>query len=167
MPVVRGQVGFPSSRPVRIVQNGSGLPFPSRFQQADQLSKLKVLLADDHPNLLEKVASLLEPTFEIVGRVRDGQSLFDAAMNLHPDLIVSDISMPILNGIEAASKLKDSGCRSKVVFLTVHADPDYVSRCLVIGAHGYVVKCHMATDLLPAINEALAGRNFISQNFHP
>jgi DNA-binding NarL/FixJ family response regulator len=167
MPVVRGQVGFPSSRPVRIVQNGSGLPFPSRFQQADQLSKLKVLLADDHPNLLEKVASLLEPTFEVVGRVRDGQSLFDAAMNLHPDLIVSDISMPILNGIEAASKLKDAGCRSRVVFLTVHADPDYVSRCLVTGAHGYVVKCHMATDLLPAINEALAGRNFISQNFHP
>ena len=144
-----------------------GCSFPPRFQQADQLSKLKILLADDHPNLLEKVASLLEPTFEVVGRVRDGQSLFDAAMNLQPDLIVSDISMPILNGIEAASKLKDAGCRSRVVFLTVHADPDYVSRCLVIGAHGYVVKCHMATDLLPAIDEALAGRNFISQNFHP
>jgi DNA-binding NarL/FixJ family response regulator len=59
------------------------------------------------------------------------------------------------------------GCRSKVVFLTVHADPDYVSRCLVTGTHGYVVKCYMATDLLPAINEALAGRNFVSQNFHP
>jgi DNA-binding NarL/FixJ family response regulator len=144
-----------------------GCSFPPRFQQADQLSKLKILLADDHPNLLEKVASLLEPTFEVVGRVRDGQSLFDAAMNLQPDLIVSDISMPILNGIEAASKLKDSGCRSKVVFLTVHADPDYVPACLATGALGYVVKSHMATDLLPAINEVLAGRNFISQNFHP
>jgi DNA-binding NarL/FixJ family response regulator len=148
------------------VQNGSGCSFPPRFQQADQLSKLKVLLADDHPILLEKVASLLEPTFEVVGRVRDGQSLFDAAMNLQPDLIVSDISMPILNGIEAASKLKDSGCRSKVVFLTVHTDPDYVLRCFVTGALGYVVKRHMATDLLPAIREAMAGRNYTSPNFH-
>ena len=121
-----------------------------------------MLLADEHRNLSEKVASLLAPTFEVVGRVRDGQSLFDAAINLQPDLIISNISMPILNGIEATSKLKDSGCRSKVVFLTVHTDPDYILRCLATGAHGYVVKCHMTTDLLPAINEALAGRNFIS-----
>jgi DNA-binding NarL/FixJ family response regulator len=82
-------------------------------------------------------------------------------------MLFSDISMPILNGIGAANKLKDSGCRSKIVFLTVHADSDYVLRCLVTGTHGCVAKCHMATDLLPAINEALAGRNFIFSKLPP
>jgi DNA-binding NarL/FixJ family response regulator len=83
-------------------------------------------------------------------------------MKLQPDVIVSDISMPILNGIEAANKLKVSGCRSKIVFLTVHADPEIVRACLATGALGYVVKLRMETDLVPAIREALAGRIFIS-----
>jgi DNA-binding NarL/FixJ family response regulator len=141
-----------------------GCSFPSRFQQADQLSKLKVLLADDRPKLLEIVSSLLEPTFEVVGRVGDGQSLFEAAINLHPDVIVTDISMPILNGIEAVSKLKESDCKSKIVFLTVHADPDFVLRCIDTGALGYVVKRRMGIDLLLAIREAMAGRSFTSPN---
>jgi DNA-binding NarL/FixJ family response regulator len=125
-------------------------------------SKVRVLLADDHPLLLNAVGSLLEPTFEVVGRVGDGKSLFESAMKLQPDVIVSDISMPILSGIEAANKLKVSGCRSKIVFLTVHSDPEIVRACLATGALGYVVKSQMATDLVPAIREALAGRIFIS-----
>ena len=126
------------------------------------LNKVRVLLADDHPLLLNAVVSLLEPTFEVVGRVGDGKSLFESAMKLQPDVIVSDISMPILNGIEAAKKLKVSSCRSKIVFLTVHSDPDFVHACLATGALGYVVKSRMATDLVPAIREALAERIFIS-----
>jgi DNA-binding NarL/FixJ family response regulator len=126
------------------------------------LSKVRVLLADDHPLLLKAVVSLLGPTFEIVGRVADGKSLFESAMKLQADVIVSDISMPILNGIEAANKLKVSGCRSKIVFLTVHSDPEFVRACLATGALGYVVKSRMMTDLVPAIQEALAGRIFIS-----
>jgi CheY-like chemotaxis protein len=138
--------------------------FQPPLPAGDPLSKLRILLADDHPNLLEIVTSLLEPTFEVVGRVGDGQSLFEAAINLHPDVIVTDISMPVLNGIAAVSKLKESDCKSKIVFLTVHADPDFVLRCIVTGALGYVVKRRMATDLLPAIREAMAGRNFTSPN---
>jgi len=112
--------------------------------------------------LLNAVISLLEPTFEVVGRVGDGQSLFEAAMKLQPDIIISDISMPILSGIEAANKLKVSDSRAKIVFLTVHSDPELVHACLATGALGYVVKSRMATDLVPAIREARAGRIFIS-----
>jgi DNA-binding NarL/FixJ family response regulator len=86
--------------------------------------KVRVLLADDHPLLVKAVVNLLEPTFEIVGRVSDGKSLFESAMKLQADIIITDISMPILNGIEAANKLKVSGCRSKIVFLKVHSDPE-------------------------------------------
>ena len=130
------------------------------------MSKLKVLLADDHPIFLERVGKFLEPTFEVVGRVGNGQALFEAAMNLKPDVIITDISMPILSGIEAVNKLRKSGYTSKVVFLTVHADPDFVRACLAVGALGYVLKTRMATDLLPAIREALAGRIFVSSNLH-
>jgi DNA-binding NarL/FixJ family response regulator len=124
--------------------------------------KVRVLLADDHPLLLKKVLNLLEPTFEVVGRVHDGKSLFESAMKPQADVIISDISMPILNGIEAANKLKVSGCRSKIVFLTVHSDPEFVRACLATGALGYVAKSRMVTDLRPAIREALADRIFIS-----
>jgi DNA-binding NarL/FixJ family response regulator len=125
-------------------------------------SKVRVLLADDNAHLLNAVVSFLEAAFEVVGRVGDGKSLFESAMKLQPDVIVSDISMPILSGIEAANKLKVSGCRSKIVFLTVHSDAEIVRTCLATGALGYVVKSQMATDLEPAIREALAGRIFIS-----
>ena len=82
------------------------------------MSKLRVLLADDHPNLLQMVENILEPILEVVGEVPDGKSLLEAAAKLHPDVIVTDISMPVLNGIEAVKKLKESGCRAKIVFLT-------------------------------------------------
>jgi DNA-binding NarL/FixJ family response regulator len=126
------------------------------------LSKVRVLLADDHPLLLKAVVNRLEPDFEIVGSVGDGKSLFESAMKLQADVIVSGISMPILNGIEAATKLKVSGCRSKIVFLTVQSDTEFVRACLATGALGYVLKSHLGTDLVPAIREALAERIFIS-----
>jgi DNA-binding NarL/FixJ family response regulator len=80
---------------------------------------VRVLLADDHPLLLKAVVNCLEPNFEIVGSVANGKSLLESTMKLQADVIVSGISMPILNGIEAATKLKVSGCRSSIVFLTV------------------------------------------------
>jgi DNA-binding NarL/FixJ family response regulator len=127
-----------------------------------QMGKVRVILADDTPQLLRVATRILTPVFEIVGKVRDGKALFESAMKLQPDVIVSDISMPILDGIEAANKLRVSGCRSKVVFLTVHSDPDFVRVCLDAGALGYVVKSRMATELVFAIQEALAGRTFVS-----
>lgn len=128
------------------------------------MKKVRVLLADDHPHFPELVESLLDPGFEVVGKVADGRALFDTALDLKPDLIVMDISMPILNGIDAADALRRSGCASKIIFLTVHSDPDFVRTCLATGAFGYIVKPRVALDLIPAIREALAGHLFISPN---
>jgi len=84
-------------------------------------------------------------------------------MRLRPEVIVTDISMPILNGIEAADRLKESGCNSRIVFLTVHSDTEFVRRCLSAGAFGYVPKSRIASELVPAIREALAGNIFVSR----
>ena len=107
---------------------------------------------------------LLQPEFDVVGKVRDGRALVEDAMLLKPDLIVTDVSMPVLNGIEAADLLRQSGCKSRIIFLTVHSDPDFVRRCLSTGAFGYVVKSRIASELLPAIREALEGSIFVSRH---
>ena len=126
------------------------------------MQKMRVLLADDHPGLLQAVRSLLKTAVDVVGCVDNGETLFAAAMKLRPDVIVTDISMPKLNGIEAVKRLQESGCSAKVVFLTVHDDPDVVRTALNTGALGYVLKGSISTDLLVAIREALAGRAFVS-----
>lgn len=126
------------------------------------LSRARILLADDHPCFPDLEELLLEPEFEVVAKVGNGRALIEAATRLKPDVIVTDISMPILNGIDAVDQLKESGCPSKIVFLSVHFDPDFIYRCLVTGARGYVVKSRMSTELLPAIREALAGNIFVS-----
>ena len=123
---------------------------------------MRVLLADDHRGLLEIIQSLLKIEVEIVGCVSDGESLFDAAMELDPDIIVTDISMPRLSGLEAVDRLRESGCSSKVVFLTAHSDPDFVAAALRTGAFGYVLKTVVVKDLLFAIREANEGRVFVS-----
>jgi DNA-binding NarL/FixJ family response regulator len=129
------------------------------------LGKIRILLADDHRQFRMIVERLLASTCEVVGSVSDGQSLFDAATQLKPDVIVTDISMPILNGIEASKQLSESGSAAKIIFLTVHSDLDFVRTCLATGALGYVEKSRLHTDLMPAIQEALAGRVFISLPF--
>ena len=128
------------------------------------MSKVRILLADDHPRFPEMEERLLQPEFEVVGKVRDGRALVEDAMLLKPDLIVTDVSMPVLNGIEAADLLRQSGCKSRIIFLTVHSDPDFVRRCLSTGAFGYVVKSRIASDLLPAIREVLEGSIFVSRH---
>lgn len=133
-----------------------------KIQRAASLKKVRILLADDHPHFPEFVESLLETSFEIVGKVGDGQALLEAAVNLKPDVIVTDISMPLLNGIEAAEQLRGTGCNARIIFLTVHSDPDFVRSCLATGAFGYITKPRVALDLIPAIHEALAGHLFIS-----
>jgi DNA-binding NarL/FixJ family response regulator len=104
----------------------------------------------------------LEPEFEVVGAVGDGDALLEAASRMKPDVCVIDISMPIMSGIEAANEIRASGSIVKIVFLTVHEDPDFLQAALETGALGYVVKSRVVTDLSPAINAALAGRLFIS-----
>jgi len=126
------------------------------------LERIRVLLADDHREFLRLAVCLLEPEFEVVATVGDGQTLFDEAARREPDVLVLDISMPVLNGIEAARRLKAVGSRARIVFLTVHEDPDYVRAALAVGAQGYVVKSRLACDLPVALREALAGRSFVS-----
>jgi DNA-binding NarL/FixJ family response regulator len=91
-----------------------------RRYRAGQLNKARILLADDHPNFPEMEGHVLEPEFEVIGKVANGLALFEEAMRLKPDVIVTDISMPVLNGIDAVDRLMESGCNSRIVFLTVH-----------------------------------------------
>jgi DNA-binding NarL/FixJ family response regulator len=119
-------------------------------------------LADDHPNFPDMVQAFLEPSFEIIGKVTDGRALLMAAMNLKPDVIVTDISMPLVNGIDAANQLRELGCTSRVVFLTVHSDSDFIRAGLATGAFAFVLKSKLTTDLVLAIREAVAGHIFIS-----
>jgi DNA-binding NarL/FixJ family response regulator len=139
----------------------------ARFYRTVQLSRATILLADDHPRFPEIEERLLESEFEIVGKVGDGQALCEDALRLNPDVIVTDISMPILNGIDAADRLKECGCNSRIVFLTVHSDSDFVRRCLSAGAFGYVLKSRMDSELIPAIRHALEGSVFVSRNLLP
>ena len=122
----------------------------------------RVLLADDHEEFLAAVVRHLEPHFEIVRTVGNGRTLLDAAARLAPDVIVLNISMPVMNGVEAARRLRAAGTSAKIVFLTVHADQDYVRAALGTGALGYVLKSELASDLLPCLREALQGRSYVS-----
>ena len=126
------------------------------------LNRARVLLADDHSAVLDRVGALLSATFEVVGTVSDGQELISAAKRLNPDVIVTDITMPRLSGIEAAHQLREAGSGAKFVFLTIHVEHEFVDACVAEGALGYVLKSHMKTDLIPAIQDALLGRTFIS-----
>ena len=117
----------------------------------------RILLADDHQLLLGQVAILLQPSFHVVGSTHNGLEMISEVMRLQPDVIVADISMPILSGIDAAHQLKEAGCLFKVVFLTIHAEKAFVDACLAEGALDYVVKSHIRTDLILAIKGALSG----------
>jgi DNA-binding NarL/FixJ family response regulator len=131
------------------------------------MTRSRVLLADDLAQVLSAVAALLEKQFEIVATVKDGRAALEKAMALAPDLVVLDISMPGLSGIEVARELKKHGSKAKVVFLTVHEDADILAACLAVGGLGYVVKVLMQTDLIPAMKEALADRPFVSRFSSP
>ncbi len=122
----------------------------------------RILIADDLTPVLTTVTALLRDSFDVVGTASDGQSALDAIRDLAPDLVVLDMSMPGKNGLEVARELQAQGSTTKIVFLTVHEDADIIAACLSAGARGYVVKALMDSDLIPAINDAFAGRVFVS-----
>jgi len=126
------------------------------------MSRARVLIADDHQILAEGVRGLLEPEFEVVGVVADGRELIAAATQHRPDVIVADITMPSLNGIEAAAQLRDAGISTRIVFLTMHRDVAYARRAMEAGAAGFVLKHSAATELVNAIREALRGQTYIT-----
>jgi DNA-binding NarL/FixJ family response regulator len=124
--------------------------------------RIRVLLADDHKIVLDGLRSLLEPEFELAGTVEDGRALVSAAQELQPDVIVADISMPLLNGIEAVRQIKKLDKQVKIVFLTMHPDVTYAIRAFEAGASGYVLKHSAASELLTAIHEAIKGRTYVT-----
>ena len=127
------------------------------------MSRTRVILADDHKIVLEGLKNLLEPNFDLVGTVEDGRALLKAVKNLHPDVIVADISMPLLNGIEAVRQIKKADPNVKVVFLTMHPDVSYAAEAFEAGASGYVLKHSAPSELVAAINDALKGRTYVTQ----
>ncbi len=126
------------------------------------MSRSKVLLADDHTLLLEAFKGLLEPEFEIVGTVADGRALLTAARRLKPDVIVLDIAMPLLNGLEAARQLRELSPSPKLIFLTMNPDPDMAQEALRIGAAGYLLKTSAASEITKAIRNALRGLKYVT-----
>jgi DNA-binding NarL/FixJ family response regulator len=122
----------------------------------------RVLLADDHRVVAEGLRGLLEPHFDVVGIVSDGRELLAAAKALDPDVVVLDISMPSLNGIDAARQLRAAKSRAKVVFLTMHREVTYAARALEAGASGFVLKHSAPSELVTAIREALQGGTYIT-----
>jgi DNA-binding NarL/FixJ family response regulator len=119
-------------------------------------------LADDHTLLLEAFCRLLEPDCDVVGTVADGRALVEAAIRLAPDIVVLDVAMPQLNGLEAARKIKKARPHIKVVFLTVCDDKELVAETIELGASGYLLKTSAASELSMAIQEALAGRIYVT-----
>jgi DNA-binding NarL/FixJ family response regulator len=126
------------------------------------LERARILLADDHPEFLSLATGLVESEFNVLKTFGNGQCVVDEFGELNPDLVVLDISMPGLNGIETAQKLRAARRNAKIVFLTVNKDLDYVRSALATGALGYVAKDRLASDLIPAIRAALAGYRFVS-----
>jgi len=127
------------------------------------MTRAKILLADDHRIVAEGLRGLLEPEFELVGIVEDGRAMLEAVDKLKPDVVVADVSMPLLNGIEAVRQLKKKNKNIRVVMLTMHlVDVTYAASAFEAGASGYVLKHSAPSELITAINSALKGRTYIT-----
>ena len=126
------------------------------------LKRVQVLVADDHEAVVRSIVDLLSIDYDIVGTVADGKSLLEAVETINPDVLILDIAMPLVTGIEAAQILRSRGFQSRIIFLTVHEDPELVQAARELGALGYVAKERMLFDLPAAIRSALKGKVFTS-----
>ncbi len=122
----------------------------------------RILLADDHTLLLDAFRALLEPEFEVVGTATDGRMLIEEFSRLKPDIVVVDVGMPLLNGLDAGRQLKSLQRSVKLIYLTMNPEPDLAREALRLGASGYVLKSSAASELKQAIQEALKGRSYIT-----
>jgi DNA-binding NarL/FixJ family response regulator len=147
----------PHSREHRVEKSQGASAVPSEAPR-----KPRLLLADDHAIFVEGLFRLLEPDFEIVGLVQDGRAMVTDTINLKPDVVLSDITMPLLNGIEALRQLRKVGSEARIIFLTMHAEPAYAAECLEAGAKGYLVKESASSELLVAIREVMEGRTYVA-----
>ena len=126
------------------------------------MTRPRILMADDHLMLLDAFKALLEPEFEVVGTATDGRALLEEFARLHPDVVLLDVAMPLLNGLDAGRQLKAQRRSVKLIYLTMNPDPDVASEALRLGASGYVLKSSAAQELKQAIQEALRGRSYIT-----
>ena len=126
------------------------------------MSRPRILLADDHKMFAEGLRGLLEDEFELVGTVADGHALVEAAHELKPDVIIVDISMPVLNGLDAIRRLKKEGTQARIIFLTMHADASLVAEAFRCGGSGYVLKQSAGEELIEVIGQVLAGGEYVS-----
>lgn len=126
------------------------------------MKKPRALLADDHSLMLAGLRRLLEDDCEVVGTVEDGRALVEAAARLQPDLVLLDISMPLLNGMEAARQIRKVAPGSKLLFLTMHASPTYATEAFQVGASGYILKRAAASELTQAIRAVMKGQYYLS-----
>ena len=124
----------------------------------------RVFLADDHPDFLKQETALLQPHFELVGTATDGASVLSEVLRLKPDVVVVDITMPIMTGIDAVHELIRSGSTAKFVFLTIHSSEEYVEACLEEGARGFITKSRMKAHLIPAIYAVLDGLPYVASS---
>ena len=126
------------------------------------MGRPRILMADDHLLLLEAFRALLEPEFEVVGTVTDGRKLLEEFSRLNPDIVLLDVAMPLLNGLDAGRQLKTLRRSVKLIYLTMNPNPDLAGEALRLGASGYVLKSSAAQELRQAIQEALRGRSYIT-----
>jgi DNA-binding NarL/FixJ family response regulator len=126
------------------------------------MHSLRILLADDNDEILATIRQELANEFEIIGTVSNGQDAVDAVLRFDPDVVVLDIAMPLLDGIQASSRIHESNGRTKILFLTIQENTEYVSAAFAAGASGYVSKRRLLTDLGYAIHEVAEGRRFLS-----
>jgi len=131
------------------------------FSEEEKI-RARVILADDHPEVVEDIRALVEPEFDVVATVGDGNALVAAAETIGFDVIVTDIAMPGLNGIAAAAQILRNNPAARIVFVTVHNQPELVEKGLAIGALGYVLKLRAGEDLVPAIHAVLRGQRHLS-----
>jgi DNA-binding NarL/FixJ family response regulator len=122
----------------------------------------RVFLVDDHADFLKLVVLLLQPHFEIVGTASDGAALVSEVLRLKPDVVVVDITLPVMTGIDAVHKLVQSGSTAKFVFLTIHSSEEFIKACLAEGARGFVTKSRMKAHLIPAIYAVLGGLPYVA-----
>jgi len=126
------------------------------------VASIRVLLADDHVQLLAELRVRLAEVFDIVGAVEDGKQAVDATLQLSPDVLVLDISMPVMNGFQVAARLQDLKCKTKIVILTTYEDEEYIHAAFSSGASAYVIKRCFGTDLATAVREVVHGNTFTS-----
>jgi DNA-binding NarL/FixJ family response regulator len=126
------------------------------------VDKVRVVLADDSPLFGAIIPSILGGSFHVVAAVSDGRQAMIAVLDLHPDILITDLSMPYLNGLQLAHELKKATCRTKIIMLTMHNESALISAALDAGVLGYVLKARLSRDLVPAVNEVLNGNTFVS-----